>query len=147
MQFAATRLLLLRRQTGPGSAAATAAVNNYGVLNCQNDIRQWKLARAASGSALLSGKRLEKWRFICRRVIIRTGIHEGHQVFSQKDEAFEGDFRHDPVRLLSPNLLNHHHPSHLPDRWRDLSPVRQACHRRQTAPMRLAVRRRSASCH
>lgn len=30
------------------------------------------------------------------------------------------------ARLLSPSLLNHHHSSHLRDRWRDLSPVRAA---------------------
>lgn len=80
------------------TSSAAAAVNNYGVLNCQNDIRQWKQAKARSGSAPLWAEWCEKRRFVCRRVIIRMSIHEGHQAFSQKDDAFEGDSGHDPVR-------------------------------------------------
>lgn len=123
-QFAAKRLFISRRPNWSSSAAATA-VNNCGVLNCQNHIHQWKQAKAA--------ERREKRRFVCRRVVIRVGIHEGHQAFRHlwrwlrawscqaadtAGQAFQ------TARLLSPSLLNHHHSGHLPDRWRDLSPVR-----------------------
>lgn len=71
-QFAAKRLFISRRPNWSSSAAA-AAVNNCRVLNCQNHIHQWKQAKAA--------ERREKRRFVCRRVVIRVGIHEGHQAF------------------------------------------------------------------
>lgn len=70
MQFAAKRLFISRSPNWTGSAA----VNNCRVLSCQSRIRQWKTGKR--GSVPLSAERREKRRFVCCRVIIRTGIYQ-----------------------------------------------------------------------